>query len=52
MVPVPPLPLAVAEPLPPKQVVFVTDVIITLRAVEGWVIVMLAVAEQLLASFT
>ena len=49
---VPPLPAAVADPLvPPLQLTLVLALIVAVTAV-GWVIVTVAVAEQLFKSLT
>jgi hypothetical protein len=50
---VPPDPAAVAEPLlPPKQLTFVVLVMEAASALDGWVMVTVCVAVQLLASVT
>ena len=52
IVPVPPFALAVAEPVPPKQVVLVSEVITTFTGEPGWLMLIEAEAEQLFASVT
>ena len=53
IVPVPPVPVAVAEPFePPKQLTFTEVGIVTATALTGWVIVTVAVSVQPFESVT